>query len=48
MELRGRGDAGHHGSPAGDLRVVMEVDEDPVFERHGDDLLIDVPVSPST
>lgn len=46
MELAGRGDCGVQGGPAGDLRVVMEVGEDPVFERHGDDILIDVPVSP--
>ncbi len=46
MELRGKGDAGEQGAPAGDLRVVFEVTEDDVFERHGDDLLVDVPVSP--
>ncbi len=46
MEMPGRGDAGRQGSPSGDLRVVMEVAEDPVFERHGDDILVDVPISP--
>ncbi len=46
MELQGKGDAGSQGAPAGHLRVVMEVDENDLFERHGDDLLIDVPVSP--
>jgi molecular chaperone DnaJ len=46
MEISGKGDLGERGGPAGDLRVVMEVAEDEVFERHGDDLLIDVPVSP--
>jgi len=46
MELQGKGDAGSHGAPAGNLRVVFQVDENDVFERHGDDLLIDVPVSP--
>jgi molecular chaperone DnaJ len=46
MEISGKGDLGERGGPAGDLRVVIEVSEDEVFERHGDDLLIDVPVSP--
>jgi len=46
MELQGKGDAGEHGAPAGHLRVIFEVQEDDVFERHGDDLLIDVPISP--
>lgn len=46
MELQGKGDQGEQGSSAGNLRVVFEVQEDENFERHGDDLLIDVPVSP--
>ena len=46
MELRGKGDAGQASAPAGDLRVVFEVKDDDRFERHGDDLLIDVPLSP--
>ena len=46
MELRGKGDAGPAGGQAGDLRVIFEVQEDELFQRHGDDLLIDVPLSP--
>jgi molecular chaperone DnaJ len=46
MELQGKGDAGDHGGGAGHLRVVFNVRESDLFERHGDDLLIDVPVSP--
>jgi molecular chaperone DnaJ len=46
MELQGKGDAGAMGAPAGHLRVVFEVTESDLFERHGDDLLIDVPISP--
>ena len=46
MELEGKGDAGEMGAPAGNLRVVLEVAEHELFERHGDDLLIDLPLSP--
>ena len=46
MELQGKGDVGPMGSPAGNLRVVFEVGESDLFVRHGDDLLIDVPLSP--
>jgi molecular chaperone DnaJ len=46
MELQGKGDAGEHGGGAGHLRVVFNVRESEMFERHGDDLLIDVPLSP--
>ncbi|PID80643.1 molecular chaperone DnaJ [bacterium DOLZORAL124_64_63] len=46
MELQGKGDKGERGAATGNLRVVFDVQEDETFERHGDDLLIDVPVSP--
>ena len=46
MELEGKGDAGPMGAAPGNLRVVFEVEEHELFERHGDDLLIDVPLSP--
>jgi len=46
MDLEGKGDAGPQGSTAGHLRVIFEVKEDELFTRHGDDLIIDVPLSP--
>ncbi len=46
MELQGKGDQGAQGASAGHLRVVFDVEESDLFERHGDDLLIDVPISP--
>ena len=46
MELQGQGDAGPNGAAAGHLRVVFDVKEHELFTRHGDDLLIDVPLSP--
>ncbi|MCA1729127.1 MAG: J domain-containing protein [Actinobacteria bacterium] len=47
MKIRvpGRGSAGRKGGPPGDLYVVTRVAEHPVFERSGDDFLVDVPVS---
>lgn len=46
MELRSKGDQGAQGGTPGHLRVVMDVADDELFERHGDDVLLDVPVSP--
>jgi molecular chaperone DnaJ len=40
-----RGDAGHHGGPAGDLYVVLRVAEHEFFEREGNDLYCAVPLS---
>jgi molecular chaperone DnaJ len=45
LTLRGQGQAGPRSGPAGDLIVVLEVQDDPRFERHGDDLAFDLPVS---
>jgi molecular chaperone DnaJ len=44
IPLRGMGDAGPRGGPAGDLIVLIEEKPHAVFEREGDDLLIDVPI----
>ncbi|MGW3293174.1 molecular chaperone DnaJ [Streptomyces xiamenensis] len=45
IRLRGKGAPGERGGPAGDLYVVVHVDEHPVFGRRGDNLTITVPVS---
>ncbi len=45
ITLRGQGHAGPRGGPAGDLIVMLEVEEDPRFARHGDDLVVDLPLS---
>ncbi|MFQ5703715.1 MAG: molecular chaperone DnaJ [Gemmatimonadales bacterium] len=45
LTLRGKGAVGPRNGPAGDLIVELEIADDPRFERHGDDLVYDVPVS---
>jgi molecular chaperone DnaJ len=48
IPLRGMGDAGPRGGPAGDLIVVIEEKPHAVFERDGSDLNFELPVSLST
>ncbi len=45
ITVRGEGNVGPHGGPAGDVIVFIEEEEHPYFERHGDDLLYDLPLS---
>jgi molecular chaperone DnaJ len=45
ITLRGQGHAGPRGGGAGDLIVMLEIEEDPRFRRHGDDLVYDVQLS---
>jgi molecular chaperone DnaJ len=45
LTLKGEGDAGDRGAPAGDVYVVIEEAEHDLFERHGDDLILQVPIS---
>jgi molecular chaperone DnaJ len=45
LTLRGRGSAGPRGGPRGDLVVLLEIQEDPRFEREGSDLLHELPVT---
>jgi len=39
LRVRGEGNAGQRGGPAGDLFVNIEVAEDPVFKRDSDDII---------
>ncbi|WP_273888571.1 molecular chaperone DnaJ [Rubrobacter naiadicus] len=45
IRIPGRGSAGRNGGPRGDLYVVTRVAEHPVFERRGDDFVVELPVS---
>ena len=45
IRLAGKGEAGLRGGPPGDLYVVTRVDESPVFQRKGDNLEVEVPIT---
>jgi len=45
IRLRGKGSAGSSGAPAGDLNVLVHVRPHPFFERRGDDIYINLPVT---
>jgi molecular chaperone DnaJ len=45
LTLRGQGVPGPRNGPPGDLIAVLDIKEDPRFERRGDDLVFDLPVS---
>ena len=45
LTIRGQGTPGPRGGTAGDLIVMIEVKEDDRFERDGDDLTLELPVS---
>jgi molecular chaperone DnaJ len=47
MTLRGRGHSGFRGTQAGDLHVVFEEKPHEVFERHGDDILTRITITPA-
>jgi molecular chaperone DnaJ len=45
VRVTGEGEAGENGSAAGDLHVYIGVKEHPVFSRHNNDLVCQVPIS---
>lgn len=45
LKMSGYGDAGQGGGPAGDLYVFITVEPHKMFEREGDDILLDLPIN---
>jgi molecular chaperone DnaJ len=44
LRVAGKGNAGTHGAPPGDLYITLRVEPHPFFRREGDDIHITVPV----
>jgi len=47
IRIAGKGNAGTHGGPPGDLYVIIRAGDHPVFHRVGDDIHVTVPVTAS-
>ncbi|HEY8134113.1 MAG TPA: DnaJ C-terminal domain-containing protein [Thermoanaerobaculia bacterium] len=45
IRIRGKGAPGRQGAPPGDLNVLVHVRPHPLFERRGDDIYIDLPIT---
>jgi len=45
LTLRGQGVPGPRNGPPGDLIAVLDIKEDPRFQRHGDDLIYDLGIA---
>ena len=45
IAIRGKGDAGLNGGPAGDLNITVSVRPDPIFKRRGYDIWVEIPVT---
>lgn len=45
LRIQGEGEAGQKGGPRGDLYIYIHVKDHPIFERHGYDIICNVPIS---
>jgi molecular chaperone DnaJ len=45
LRLEGEGEAGYRGSQAGDLYILIHVEPHKIFERKGNDIYLEVPIS---
>lgn len=44
LRMSGYGDAGHNGGPSGDLYVFINVERHEIFEREGNDIILNLPI----
>lgn len=47
IRLAGEGHPGRHGGPYGDLLVTVKYSKHPVFRREGNNLVVDLPITPA-
>ncbi len=45
LRVRGKGDAGENGGPAGDLYVTISIKKHPIFERDEYDVYVEMPIT---
>lgn len=45
LTLRGQGEAGRNGGPAGDMQILIQVENHKLLKREGYDVYVDVPVT---
>jgi molecular chaperone DnaJ len=45
VRLAGEGEIGERGGPRGNLYVVLDVEPHPIFQRRGDDILVEMKVN---
>lgn len=45
LRISGKGAAGYNGGPNGDIYIEFRVKEHPLFERKGNDIYVDVPIT---
>jgi curved DNA-binding protein len=47
IRLAGQGEPSFNGGPSGDLLLTVQIEPHPYFKRDGNDLLVDVPLTPA-
>jgi molecular chaperone DnaJ len=45
LRIPGEGEAGEPGAPRGDLYILVEIEEDNLFQRDGNDIVCQIPIS---
>ena len=45
IRLAGEGEMGEQGGPRGNLYVILDVEPHPIFQRHGDDIVVELQVN---